>query len=65
MTTPRITCPDCIYAIEERAAIHQHDGKSPKHIADALAATERCPEHRPKPKSQWAQEMLKALACAL
>ena len=38
MTKPRITCLDCLYAIEERAAIHQYEGKAPRHIADARAA---------------------------
>lgn len=40
------TCPDCRYAQEERAGIHEHEGKLPRWKAEELARVERCPKHR-------------------
>jgi len=39
-------CPHCREIQEERAAIHQYDGGATRERAEALAATERCQEHR-------------------
>lgn len=39
-------CPDCRYAQEERAGIHQFEGKLPRWKAEELASRERCPKHR-------------------
>jgi hypothetical protein len=41
-----VTCPDCRYAQEERAAIHEFEGKLPRWQAEERARLERCPKHR-------------------
>ena len=40
------SCPDCRYAQEERAAIHEYEGKLPRWQAEERARVERCPRHR-------------------
>lgn len=47
--TDKPTCPECRYAITERAAIHEFDGKATREEADRMAKDERCEEHKPKP----------------
>ena len=41
-----MTCPDCHYLREERAAIHQYDGKAPRSEAERMARDEKCSEHK-------------------
>ena len=41
-----LNCPECDYLRQEREGIHEFDGGAPRERARALAATERCPEHR-------------------
>lgn len=41
-----LACPDCRAAFEERAAIHEYDGKASRWQAERLAASERCEKHR-------------------
>jgi hypothetical protein len=40
------TCPECRYLQEERAAIHEFDGKASRWEAERLAKGERCEAHR-------------------
>lgn len=40
------TCPECRYLREERAAIHEFDGKASRAEAERLAQGERCAAHR-------------------
>jgi DNA polymerase/3'-5' exonuclease PolX len=40
-----MSCPDCNYLIEERAAIHQFEGGAPRADADRMAVGERCQVH--------------------
>lgn len=45
-------CPECKYLFEERAAIHQFDGKATRQDAERLAESERCHEHKQKPEQR-------------
>lgn len=45
-------CQDCQAAREERAAIHEFDGRAPRAQAERMAAAEKCPAHRePAPEA--------------
>lgn len=48
-------CPDCRYLIEERAAIHQFDGKATKESAEKMSQNERCSQHQ---EPTWKQANL-------
>ncbi len=38
-------CPECTSLREERAAIHEFDGKADREIAEIMAFFEKCMEH--------------------
>lgn len=43
---PNLLCEECRFLYEERAAIHQYDGKATRQDAERMAASERCDEHK-------------------
>lgn len=45
---PRTDCPECAYLREERAAIHELDGKMSRVDAERAALVELCNEHQPR-----------------
>lgn len=40
------TCTECRYLQEERAGIHEFEGKAPRWKAEEMAEKERCARHR-------------------
>lgn len=46
MNHPPSTCAECRYVQEERAGIHEHEGRAPRWKAEELAKSEKCGVHR-------------------
>lgn len=50
-------CQDCRYLMEERAAIHEFDGKASRADAERMAQGERCTRHQAIEKSTGAEAL--------
>jgi hypothetical protein len=54
-------CESCRYVQEERAAIHQYDGRAPRWLAEQLSKSEKCYDHREPEQTPWLIAALQAI----